>query len=79
MRELTDAEKAAMPPMTVAVQVIAGYVWEHDVDAAGFATSPLRPHYWKGDPSYPKGGYPDPKDLRRLMAETSARELAAKK
>ena len=79
MRSPTPEELAKLPSHTKAVQVIAGLVWEHDVDEAGFATSGLRPHYPPGHSAYPKGGYPDPKDLRRLMAEAAAREAAARK
>lgn len=60
------------PTFSKAVVVRAGYVWEHDVNADGLATSVLRPHYAEGAHGWPAGGYPDPKDLPRLEAEARA-------
>jgi len=62
------------PRFKIAIVVKGGLVWEHDVDEAGFPTSPLRPHYTEDCAHFPEGGYPPVEHV--LAAERTEMQAA---
>jgi hypothetical protein len=67
------------PTFPIAIRVMGGFVWEHDVDESGGATSDLRPHYQPEHEGYPKDGYPTTEELRAMLNSDHIRGEAEKK